>query len=330
MDKALRQRSTPIGNGPRCPMRAALARAVAVWGMWLLTAHLDAQGGATQQPRSRFQSDFPTRRAPASRTRPNLETRRAQDAARPARGASAKTGQPRPLPSNDLTFRPTVVVRRGMSQGSGTIIASVEHETLVLTAAHVVREQGPIVVELHRFNLGVEQKTQDDESWPRKVPSELAATDPATDLAVIWIEGMRALPFVARLARDEVDPPPDFPATSIGIDLGTKLAGWRSRVVDALTFELNDSRVKRPFLITENVPEHGRSGGGLFLANGELVGVCVGHAELAAGRRMGVFASRESIRFLLEDHHLTAAIRRSELRRARLVDRSTKPSSVVR
>ena len=74
----------------------------------------------------------------------------------------------------------------------------------------------------------------------------------------------------------------------------------------------------RPFLITEKIPEHGRSGGGLFLANGDLVGVCVGHSELVKGRHMGVFAAGESIRRLLDDHQLTATILRSELRMARL------------
>ena len=90
------------------------------------------------------------------------------------------------------------------------------------------------------------------------------------------------------------------------------------RSIETVTFELNDSGSARPFLITEKIPEHGRSGGGLFLANGDLVGVCVGHSELVKGRRMGVFAAGESVRRLLDDHQLTAAILRSELRMARL------------
>ena len=330
MDKAMRQRSTMIGNQPRRRIRAAFAGAVAVSGLWLLLANTGALGGETQEPKSRVPPGITTHLSPASRARLNLKARPAQDIAKSARGAAVAAGRPGPLPSDDWTYRPTVVVRRGTSQGSGTIVASVDRETLVLTAAHVVQGRGPIVVELHRFNLGVERKAQGDESWPRRIRSELAASDLAADLAVIRIEGMRALPFVARLAPDDADPLPDSPVTSIGIDLGIELAGWSSQVVDTLTFELNDSRERRPFVITENVPEHGRSGGGLFLANDELVGVCVGHAELVAGRRMGVFASRKSIRFLLEDHKLTAAILRSETRRARLSGRSTKRSEAAR
>ena len=129
---------------------------------------------------------------------------------------------------------------------------------------------------------------------------------------------MTALPYVARLTHDNEEPPPDSVVTSIGIDLGLKLTHWSSRLVETVTFELNDSGSARPFLITEKIPEHGRSGGGLFLANGDLVGVCVGHSELVKGRRMGVFAAGESIRRLLDDHQLTATILRSELRMARL------------
>ena len=71
------------------------------------------------------------------------------------------------LPSDDWTFRPTVMVRRGTSQGSGTIIASIERETLVLTAAHVVQERGPIAVELHRYNFGLERSRPAPGAWPR-------------------------------------------------------------------------------------------------------------------------------------------------------------------
>ncbi len=217
------------------------------------------------------------------------------------------------LASDDWTFRPTVVVRRGSSQGSGTIIASIDGETLVLTAAHVVQEPGPITVELHRYNLGLERLSAEPGKWPRPVVASVAARDLAADLAVLRIEKIAALPYVARLAPGFQDPPSDSFVTSIGIDLGTRLSSWTSRLVEALWFELNDNRDERLFFITARIPEHGRSGGGLFLPNGELVGVCIGHAELVPGERQGVFASRESIRQLLRDDHLDAVVVRSEL-----------------
>ena len=222
------------------------------------------------------------------------------------------------MPWDDGTYRATVVVRRGTTQGSGTIIASVEGETLVLTAAHVVKGDGPIAVELHRYNLGVERLQATAGGWPRVIKANLVVADAAADVSIVRIEKMTALPFVARFTHDDEEPPPDSVVTSIGIDLGRKLTRWSSRLVETVTFELNDSGSARPFLITEKIPEHGRSGGGLFLANGDLVGVCVGHSELVKGRRMGVFAAGESIRRLLDDHQLTATILRSELRMARL------------
>lgn len=222
------------------------------------------------------------------------------------------------LPSDDWTFRPTVAVRRGASQGSGTIIASVDGQSLVLTAAHVVGEAGPISVELHRYNLGLERTPAAPGAWPRPIEAEVVALDRAADLAVLRIRTLTALPYVARLAPDRRDPEVDSVVTSIGIDLGKHLSSWSSRLVEALWFELNDNREERLFFITARVPQQGRSGGGLFLPGGELVGVCIGHAELVRGRRQGVFASRESIRQLLVDHGLGPVVARSETRLARL------------
>ena len=242
-----------------------------------------------------------------------------------ARGTSKTNTRTSPvIPGDNMTLRPTVVVRRGTSQGSGTIIASIEGDALVLTAAHVLTAPGPIFVELHRYNVGRERMPAKSGGWPRPLPASLAAADAAADLAVLRIEKLAALPYVARLAPDQGQIAPDSTVTSVGIDLGAKLTSWTTQLVKTVRFELNGSHSERLFLITTNTPEHGRSGGGLFLANGELVGVCVGHAPLVEGRRVGVFASRESIRQLLDNHaDISDVIVRSERRRVPLKGRST-------
>ncbi len=151
------------------------------------------------------------------------------------------------LPGDNMTLRPTVVVRRGKSQGSGTIIASIEGETLVLTAAHVLKAEGSIVVELHRYNVGRERMPAKPGGWPRRLPASLAAADAAADVAILRIEKMVALPYVARLAADEGQVAPDSTVTSVGIDLGAKLTSWTTRLVKTVTFELNDSHSERMF-----------------------------------------------------------------------------------
>ena len=280
--------------------RTRLAAAAARWVVLAIIV-CGAEAAAQQSTVLQSRDSMGTRAAEAR----NEHSR----AAEPQRRSATVKGKRRPVvPSDDWTYRPTVVVRRGASQGTGSIIASIDGETLVLTAAHVVRDQGPIIVELHRYNLGVERFAATTRIVAALVKAVVAARDAAADLAVLRIEKMRALPYVARLGHKATEPTAGSEVTSIGIDLGTELAAWTSLVVETLSFKLNDSREERRFLVTEQVPEHGRSGGGLFGAGGELVGVCVGHAELLKGKRMGVFGSIESIRLLLDDHKLRASI----------------------
>jgi S1-C subfamily serine protease len=250
-----------------------------------------------------------------------------------AGGPQETIGAPRlrpPRPVDDQTYRPTVVVRRGTLQGSGTIIASIDGGTLVLTAAHVVDGQGPILVELHRYNLGLERQANPPGKWPQQHRASLAAVDAAADVAVLRIAKIAALPYVARLAPGSDDFPKGQAVISVGIDLGTKLTSWTGRLVKSTSMLFNDSEEERRFLITDRTPEHGRSGGGLFLADGELVGVCVGHAELVKGRELGVYASIESIRGLLDQAKLTAVVESSERRRPRRNSRPPSASALVR
>jgi S1-C subfamily serine protease len=181
----------------------------------------------------------------------------------------------------------------------------------------VVKGYEPIKIELHRYNLGLERGPDPAGSWPRQHRASLAAVDAAADLAVLRVDKLAALPYVARLAAGPDDYAKGSPVISVGIDLGTKLTSWTGRLVNSVAMRFNGSDEERRFLITDRTPEHGRSGGGLFLAGGELVGVCVGHAELVKGRELGVYASMESVRLLLDDPELSAVVALSERRRSR-------------
>ncbi len=219
----------------------------------------------------------------------------------------------RPTPLDNWTFRPTVLVRKGTAQGSGTVIASVDDETLVLTAAHVVSGPGRLAVELHRYNVGLERVRSRDR-WPRTVAAEVAATDPAADVAILRIRRMVALPFVARLAPPGAALEAGTVVTSVGIDEGARLNSWTAHVVAVDQFEMEGAGVERPFVITTRPPEHGRSGGGLFRDDGTLVGVCVGRVQIIKGRRSGIFAAGASVVRLLRDNDLDASVARSARR----------------
>ncbi len=215
-----------------------------------------------------------------------------------------------PNPANDLTFRPTVLIRKGQGQGSGTIIASVDGATLILTAAHVVEGKGTLLVELHRYNLGLE-RSRPSAGWPRSVAAEVLASEPDADLAVVRVRKMVALPYVARIASEAVPLTRGTIVTSIGLEGGETFQGWPTRVGKLDRFTIEGSEAERSFVLTADPPDHGRSGGGLFLENGDLDGVCVGRsAHLVKGRLTGVFASPESIGRLLRDHDLHALVAR--------------------
>ncbi len=219
-----------------------------------------------------------------------------------SRSAPARPGADPPRDGDDATFRPTVQVRQGRGAGSGTIVATADGETLVLTAAHVVDDRRPIAVELHRYNLGREGGPAAGR-WPIVAAAEVVARDRAGDLALLSLAGKRALPFVARLGDLAEEPARGATVSTVGIDGGRRLSGWTTTVrgTIALARATDDPDDRRLFLVTEHPPVPGRSGGGLFDADGRLIGVCIGRIEADSGRDLGLFASARSIRRLLAE-----------------------------
>jgi S1-C subfamily serine protease len=212
--------------------------------------------------------------------------------------ASRRVFPVRPTKTDNITIRPTVKIRQGRSAGSGSLIASAPGTALILTAAHVVAGDGKVLVELHRYNLGVESR-QSQAGWPKVLPGEVIAADVEADVALVRLSGLTTLPFVAPLGNLEQQPRPGEPVLSVGIDLGEQIKSWETRVRGVVKLNRGEDSQSRPFLVTERAPEHGRSGGGLFRADGRLIGVCVGRIEMADRRSIGLFASTASIRRLL-------------------------------
>jgi S1-C subfamily serine protease len=259
-----------------------------------------------------IRSDGPGRRPMAGRARPGRVSRRrllvlalgivvlGPTAARPDEMA----------PAADV-LRPTVQIRNGTRRGSGTILASVPDETLILTAAHVVRDPAALQIELHRHNLGgATTGLSEGGGWPRLVPATVVATDPAADLAVVRITGMVALPHVARFDPEAKEPAKGDVLTSVGIDRTLFLTRWRTTVRGTAMIDNGRGGGARRFIVTTRYPEHGRSGGGLYRGDGVVVGVCIGQLSVRPGQpTAGLFASVESIRRLLHENSLDGALR---------------------
>jgi S1-C subfamily serine protease len=206
------------------------------------------------------------------------------------------------------------MIRKGKSLGTGTIIASAEDETLILTASHVLNEAGPIFVEFFRYNFGVE-RVQDRLGFPRKFPATIVARDPATDLAILQIRKQLSFPYVARIAPGVAPLPKGTAVTTIGFDKGEQLIGFSTRVRSVERIDLDRGGGIRAFLVTEDPPEIGRSGGGLFRADGALVGVCVGRAELIDGRTFGIFSTLANIKALIRsDEDIATSMARANAR----------------
>ena len=199
---------------------------------------------------------------------------------------------------------PTVQLRNGNKTGSGTVVRSVLNDTLILTAAHVVKGGNDLKVEIHRHNLNPNTRSAmltEGGGWPRLVPATIEAIDSAADVAIVRIRGMTPLPRVCRFDSKSPEPAEGNVLTSVGIDRSLHLTRWNTGIVGPTLLEINPGEGQRRFTITTRFPEFGHSGGGLFRADGTVVGVCVGQLSVRPGApKVGVFASVESVRKVFE------------------------------
>lgn len=219
-------------------------------------------------------------------------------------------GPPAPGVSRPIdVVRPTVQLRHGETTGSGTIIASVDGRTLVLTAAHVLEGAAEVTVELHRHNLGMAYTgLTEGGGWPRRVRGTVVARDVSGDVALVRIDGMVALPHVARLDPAAGEPKPGEVVTSVGVDRSLHLTRWRTSVKTSARVDVHRGGGPRLFTVVTRFPDFGHSGGGLFRADGAVVGVCTGQLSTEKGRpKLGLFASMDTVRRLLASQGLIKA-----------------------
>lgn len=175
----------------------------------------------------------------------------------------------------------------GYSHGSGTLVDQRAGEALVLTCGHVFRDskgQGKITVDL--FGPGM----------PQGLPGQLIAYDLERDLGLVAIRPGRSV-ITARVAPDHTLIEPEAAVISAGCDHGDEPTARRTRVTSV------DRYQGPPNLQVAGEPVQGRSGGGLFNAEGQVIGVC-NAADPQDGE--GLYSALTSIHAVLERAQLAS------------------------
>jgi thiol-disulfide isomerase/thioredoxin len=160
----------------------------------------------------------------------------------------------------------------GQSVGSGTVIDAREGEALVLTCGHVFRELkegGRILVDFF------------GPQGPEQLPGMLLSYDLNSDVGLVRVEGGHRF-VAARVAPPAYACRPGEDVVSIGCDNGRDATPIATNVVSINRYN------HAPNLQVAFEPVQGRSGGGLFNREGQLIGVC--NAADAADNQ-GLFAS---------------------------------------
>ncbi len=180
----------------------------------------------------------------------------------------------------------------GHSCGSGTVIDSRQGEALILTCGHIFRDSaGKGAVEVDLFCAGGE----------RKLPGRLLSYDLKRDVGLVAIRvsgpvtTARVAPPNNRIAKGAA-------VTSVGCNNGSSPSSRRTRVVSL------DKFVGPPNLQVAGMPVEGRSGGGLFNDQGQVVGVC---NAADPEDRAGLYAALASIHTQLDEAGLSHIFRES-------------------
>jgi S1-C subfamily serine protease len=185
---------------------------------------------------------------------------------------------------------------KGQAYASGTIIDSREGQALVITCGHVFRDsagKAPLNVEI--FELvpgGIRAAGQ--------VPAQLVHYDLERDLALVGIWPTRPVT-IAAVAPEGAAIERGDRAVSVGCSRGDDPTALATRIT---TLDRYDAP---PNIEATGAPVQGRSGGGLFNDQGQLIGVCFA-ADYEGNE--GLYASLESIHAELTQNGLSEIYKR--------------------
>ncbi|MFW5693446.1 MAG: S1 family peptidase, partial [Thermoguttaceae bacterium] len=180
------------------------------------------------------------------------------------------------------TVRLKIQDPQGHSSGTGTLIDARGGEALILTCGHIFRDsQGKGRIEVDLFGPHASQR----------IPGRLVRYDLKADVGLVAIRVPGPVT-TARVAPPEHQLQRGQSVVSVGCDNGADPTAKHSRI-NSLDKFLGPANVQ-----VAGQPVEGRSGGGLFSADGLVIGVC-NAADPQDGE--GLFAAAECIHDMLDE-----------------------------
>lgn len=175
--------------------------------------------------------------------------------------------------------------------GTGSIVHSAQGESIILTCAHLFRdsESNPnVMVDVFKDGRVL------------KYPAKIVRGNHHSDLAILQIQNKEPLPSV-RIASMDEKVAEGASAFSIGCNQGQPPSHLAVKVVSIDRYDVNIPS----HLVCSIDPAVGRSGGGLFNATGQLIGVC---SCADREQREGLYMGREPIVALFEKAGLASLL----------------------
>ncbi len=196
--------------------------------------------------------------------------------------------------------------------GSGTIIRSTDEESIILTCAHTfwVEESAPapapsefplkVTVDLFDGKLSRE-RTPRLRKAEANIPAEVVDYDFDSDVGLIRIRPGRRLPASPIVPRGWT-PRHGMKMTTLGCSEGRDATAWTTYVTNPLVRLGKPNGSTYEGIECDQPPLEGRTGGGLFTADCQLVGVC----DFRDGPRPkhGIYAHPVAIRRLLDRNRI--------------------------
>ncbi len=216
-------------------------------------------------------------------------------------GGDLGPGQAAPPTSEQLALvgaavRITVEDPSGRSFGTGTVIDARKGEALVVTCAHLFRnEEGQALTDTSRMKAEFYAPSPNGPQVTQQSGVVLISHDFDSDVALVSVRPQSPVPAV-KVASSTASIVVGDAISTVGCDLGANPSVRTGQLVS------HNPTHKPANIVATGAPIQGRSGGGIFNSRGELIGVCFGSDEKA---NEGLYATLESVHAQLDKLNLS-------------------------